>query len=278
MIQRIAFMPIAAHPEILPDDSLSAAVRQAATLVSAVDVTAYTVTIPQNVTPFGSFLLDIPGLARGAEERSRKNAEHVEATVRAAAPTGLACTVTVKTVVLGAELDRATRTARGYDLAIVPWAAGTVSVTDMAQSLVFGSGRPTLLVPPTTTCDPVKHVAIAWDGSQVAARAMADALSLLPDTVRISILTAHDDKTLDGDQSQDSMVALLARRGYQVDAVRVAASGGDVAGALQKSALAAGAQILGLGGFGHSRLRDFVLGGVTKGVLSRLELPVLMSH
>jgi nucleotide-binding universal stress UspA family protein len=87
-----------------------------------------------------------------------------------------------------------------------------------------------------------------------------------------------DEKPLgDGDLAEDLAVALKGR-GYNATALRITLGGRKIAEALQDTARKEGAGLLAMGGFGHSRFRDFVLGGATLGVLSQLSVPVLLSH
>ena len=148
----------------------------------------------------------------------------------------------------------------------------------MAQAMVFGSGGPTLLVPPSARPAPLDHVAIGWDASRVAARALGDVLPLLAADGQITVLTIHDEKPLGGADPAGSIVAALEQRGYRAKALKATLAGRTIAAALQDSAQEAGAQLLAMGGFGHTRIRDFVLGGATRGVLTQLRLPVLLAH
>ena len=145
----------------------------------------------------------------------------------------------------------------------------------MAQSLVFGSGVPVILVPPSTSVGSVDHIAIAWDGP---GRRTGAVLPLLSADGRISVLTVQDEKSLSGSGLAQTLAASLALREYSAGTVDINLDSRTIAEALQCAALAEGAQLLVMGGFGHSRLRDFILGGATKGVFSDLQLAVLLSH
>jgi nucleotide-binding universal stress UspA family protein len=135
-----------------------------------------------------------------------------------------------------------------------------------------------ILVPSSTKADTVDHIAIAWDESRVAARALCDALPLLAAGGRLSVLTVQDEKALGRSGIAQTLVASLELRGYTARAVDITLDGRTIAAALQESARNEGAHLLAMGGFGHSRLRDFILGGATKGVFSDLRMPVLLAH
>jgi nucleotide-binding universal stress UspA family protein len=187
-------------------------------------------------------------------------------------------TVANHKLVLGAAIDAAIAEARTFDLALLPWDGQTVSAQDMAQYMVFDAGVPVVLVPPSAAAGPVDHIAVAWDGSRVAARALCDALPLLSAGGRVSVVTVLGEKSLKGSGLAQTLAVALERRGYPAKAVDIALDGRTIASALQDAALSEGAQMMAMGGFGHSRLRDFILGGATQGVFGALRLPVLLSH
>lgn len=206
--------------------------------------------------PLGGFFPDVQGMARTAEERSQAECDRLVALVQGAAGPGLNVQVLKQTLVLGAALDAAATEARYFDLALLPWSADTLSAQDMAQSIVFGSGRPAILVPPATPVQQVDHIAIAWDESRVAARAPCDVLPLLAAGRRVSILTVRDEKALRSAGLAPTPAASLERRRYMAKAVEMVLDGRSIAAALQDGARAEGAQVLAMGGFGHSCLRD----------------------
>lgn len=278
MPKRIAFMPLDTYPEAAPDPAILAAVNFAAALNCGLHVSTFAVDIPPATPRLGGFLLDVEGMARAAEERSKSECQRLRRLVEDAAASTLNVDVESRRLIHSATDDAAVIKARYFDLAVLPWAAETPSVQEMAQSLVFGSGLPVILVPPSPRVASVSHIAIAWDESRVAARALGDALRLLAAGSRITVLTVQDEKKLSGSVIAQTLAASLASRGHSASAVEMTLQGRTIAAALQESALAEGAQLLAMGGFGHSRLRDFILGGATKGVFGDLRMPVLLAH
>lgn len=278
MHTKTAYLALSSYPEAPPDSSILAAVRFMASLGCAVHVTTFAVSIPQMRSPLGGLVLDVPALVRANEEKSRAECVRLQGLVQTAAGSLSKLNVSTRTIVLGAALDAAAAEARYYDLSVVPWSGETLLAQDMAQSVVFGSGRPTVLVPPSASAAVLHHIAIAWDGSRVAARALWDALAYLPEDGRLTVLTIRDEKPLSGPDLAESLASSLHERGYKAKSLGITLSGRTVSEALQASAQEAGAQLLAMGGFGHSRVRDFVLGGATKGVLNDLRMPILLSH
>jgi nucleotide-binding universal stress UspA family protein len=266
------------YPEVIADGAILAAAGFAATLGLELHVRAYSVDIPQVYSPMGGFLLDVPGLFLAAEEKSKAECLRLKDLLEGSTEKRAGLQFSSRQVPVGAVLDLATAEARYYDLSVLPWSDGTVLAQDMAEAVVFGSGRPAILVPPSARPASVDHIAIAWDASRVAARALGDALSLLPEGGRVSVLTVQDEKPLSGSDVAGSLASSLERRGFKAKPCSITIGGKTIAEALQEAALAEGAQLLAMGGFGHSRMRDFVLGGATKGVLADLRLPTLLSH
>lgn len=278
MPDRVAYMPLNTYPEAAPDAAILAAIGFAGALGCGLHVSAFAVDIPQMSPRLGGFLLDVQGMAHRVEQRSQTECDRLVALVQGAAGPDLEVQVLKQTLVLGAALDAAATEARYFDLALLPWSADAPATKEMAQSIVFGSGCPAILVPPVTPVQQVDHIAIAWDESRVAARALCDALPLLAAGGRVSILTVQDEKALQNTGMAATLAASLERRGYLAKAVDLVLDGRSIAAALQDGARAEGAQMLAMGGFGHSRLRDFILGGATQGVFDDLRLPVLLSH
>jgi nucleotide-binding universal stress UspA family protein len=241
-------------------------------------VATFAVDIPPVASPLGGFLIDVEGMAKAAEDCSAAESARLRALVEGQVADAGSLRIGSHRPVMGAAPGLASVQARYFDLALVPWSADSQSAQDMAQSLVFGSGLPVLIVPPGTEAAPVDHIAVAWDESRVAARAMGDALRLLPDGGKVTVLTVEDEKALSGPGLAQALAASLTERGHAARAVSLTLGGKTIAAALQDAARAEGARVLAMGGFGHSRLRDFILGGATKGVLADLRMATLLAH
>lgn len=278
MPKRIAYLPLNTYPEAVPDAAVLAAVGLAASLGCGLHVSTFAVEVPKAVSPISGILLNVEAMAQAAEDHSKAECDRLEAVVRGAAGPNLDVSLVNQKVILGAALDAAATEARFFDLVLLPWAADTVSAQDLAKAVVFGAGVPAIIVPQSTHVGSVDHLAIAWDGSRTAARALFDALPLLSVGGRVSVVTVHGEKQLGGGGIAQALVASLERRGYNAKAVDIALEGRAIAQALQDAALSEGAQLMAMGGFGHSRLRDFILGGATMGVFSDLRIAVLLSH
>ena len=119
---------------------------------------------------------------------------------------------------------------------------------------------------------------IAWDFSRVAARALADALPLLRRASAVTLVSFGDDKDFSSSLSRDDVMASLRRRGVEAEFRQLERGGREIGDAINDAAADCDADLLVMGGFGHSRVRDFVLGGATRTMLSAPRLPTLISH
>lgn len=270
----IAYMPLSTYPEAISNAAILAAVHFGTGLGHSVQIASFAADVPQVYTPIGDVAFDVQGLMEGAKMASAAEAMRLEVLVKDAAGDVRYSYHPGPGVMVTAAIHQ----ARLYDLVLMPWQSGAISVQEMAEAIIFGAGRPTVIVPQSAKMGPLEHIAIAWDDSRVAARALNDALALLAPSGKISVLSAG----ADGDAAVMARATVLAdalrARGHHASAIAVQMEGRSISAALQDAAIAAGAHLLAMGGFGHSRLRDFVLGGATKGALADVKLPVLMSH
>ena len=275
---RIAYMPLPTYPEAVENGAIQATVAFAASLKCTLHVTAFSVDLPRISSGLGDYLINIPGLVHAAEEKSKAESHRLQSLVHQAAKSQLKVDCETRHVSLGAVLGSAVAEARYFDLTMLPWSGESTAIQDMAQSIVFGSGRPTIVIPHSTHSVSLDHIAIAWDASRVAARALGDALPLLAKGGRISVLTVKDEKPLSGTDLAQALATSLEKRGFSATPIDITLGKRSISEALQEASLSTGAQLLAMGGYGHSRIRDFILGGATKGVLAELQLPVLLSH
>ncbi|MER8628422.1 universal stress protein [Mesorhizobium opportunistum] len=246
---------------------------------AALHAVAINVDIPDVSNALSTYLLDLPYKIAEAEATSRK---HGKALLEAIAQEAAQGAATLTTQELAAPLalmgDHAAEHSRYFDVCLVGWASANQTARMLAEAILFGSGRPTVLLPDSTEVGSFEHVVIAWDGSRVAARAVADARAFLERASRVTVVTVTDEKPLPGQGIGDRLALGLRARGLMAEAISIQAGDRSVAAALQEHALKIGGKLLVMGGYGHSRVRDFVLGGATDGVLADLRLPVLLSH
>jgi len=177
--------------------------------------------------------------------------------------------------------DEFGRIARRFDLALVRQAEAASSRPDdlIIQAALFDAGRPVLIVPYIQKGDArLDRILICWDGSRPAARAIADSLPFLRRAKAIEIVTiggrVKSEETMTGGDITDH----LRRHGLSVATKNIVAPDVDVPSTILSHAADCAADMLVMGGYGHSRLREFVLGGTTRGILATMTVPTLMSH
>jgi nucleotide-binding universal stress UspA family protein len=155
----------------------------------------------------------------------------------------------------------------------------TAGPPGLAESLVLSSGRPIIMFPPLGTVSRVRRILVAWNATRESIRAVADALPLLVKAEAVEALVVdHQRHPGHGPEPGADIARHLARHGVQVEARRLASDGKDVGRLLLSQAAAFGADLLVMGAYGHSHLREWMFGGVTRTVLYQAGLPVLMSR
>jgi nucleotide-binding universal stress UspA family protein len=177
--------------------------------------------------------------------------------------------------------DQFGQIARRFDLAIVGQAKPEPSAAEekIAESALFDSGRPVIFVPYIQKAAlKLDRVMVCWDGSRPAVRAIADAMPLLERAGRVEVVIVTNECGKQGEIQGADMGQHLARHGLNVEVRRITRDDIDVADTLLSHAADAGTDFIVMGGYGHSRLREFVFGGVTRRMLRSMTVPVLMSH
>jgi len=182
-------------------------------------------------------------------------------------------------VAIPADADQAmSALSRLYDMTIVlqPEAGYAGYDNNIPQGVLFNSGGPMLMVPHTHRGTlQGRHVGIAWDGSRLAARAVRDAMPFLMGAKAVTVITVNEDVRA---ASSSDLVKHLSRRGIAAQVQRVTVDRGDIQSAILSIASESGIGLLAMGGFGHSRMQERILGGVTSDMFASMTVPVLMSH
>lgn len=178
--------------------------------------------------------------------------------------------------------EAVTSAARASDLFIATAPYRTKNDEDdwdaLIEAVIFGSGRGTLLVPPGHKLrGPFQRIVIAWRDTREAAVAMAQALPFLTATTQVDIVLVDPD--LNDDAAPAAGIARhLARHGATTQVQIVKSGTGTVAEALLEQTRRSSADLLVLGAYGHSRLREWIMGGTTRDILESADLPILTAH
>ncbi|WP_019140304.1 universal stress protein [Noviherbaspirillum massiliense] len=174
--------------------------------------------------------------------------------------------------------------ARYCDLVVIgqldPEHPSAVVMPDFPQYVVLNSGRPVLIVPCSGRCESIgRRVLIAWDASMPATRAITNAIPLLrrAQVVEAAVFNPQAQPQMQGTDPGSGIVPYLARHGIQVE-VKQKETDTGIGAALLSLAAEDECDLLIMGGYGHSRFREILLGGVTRTVLEEATIPVLMSH
>jgi len=181
-------------------------------------------------------------------------------------------------------LEAVTSQARYADLVVIgqqnpDWPSGVVR--EFERSAPLAMGRPVLVVPYAFERRPVgQRVLVAWNASRESARAVSDALPLLKRASHVHVVAFRPERSesAHGDEPGADVAQHLARHGVKVTVSRYDAPDVDVGNQLLSRAFDLSADLIVMGAWGHSRLREFVLGGVTRTLLESMTVPVLMSH
>lgn len=172
--------------------------------------------------------------------------------------------------------------ARHFDLSVIMQSDDDRGVNNdlLIEATLFDSGRPLVVVPYTERSGlKLDRIVCCWDGSRAAARAINDALPLLRKANGVELFIVANEKTADEQVLRGADIARhLARHDVKVEVETTPAADVDVANVILSHVADCSASLLVMGGYGHSRLREFVLGGATRGILATMTVPVFMSH
>lgn len=275
-------LPIATYPDPVSTSDLAAALGLCARIGARVTVRAQEADIPPIHNVLGEAALNLTQLIQEIEARSRGQATDLCAYAEEqAAALGIEIstgTIRCRPEALGEHL---VELARYHDLTMSICNEAEPERRSEREALIFGSGGPVILVPDASRLQkqPTEPLAVmvAWDGGRASSRALRDAMPLLADAASVSILSIGDDKTIDT-ESVSAIRTYLDHHGISTEHVEATRGHADIGSALQDAALGRDSDLLVMGAFGHSRFREFVLGGATQSILSAPRLPILLSH
>lgn len=179
----------------------------------------------------------------------------------------------------GREEEAVAWRGRLSDVVVVARPEGAAEMPSLMtlNAALMESGRPVLLASPKPVEAVGTRIAIAWNGSAEAARAVGCALPLLKQAAAVVILAiAEDDRTANAPAGE--LAAYLAWHGIAADCKVMPGAGSHAGEALLRECAAQGVDLLVMGAYTHSRLRQMILGGVTRHVLHHAEIPCMMCH
>ena len=200
---------------------------------------------------------------------------------QAAARAGISAESRIISASISGAADQLGRLGRRFDLVVIGQPERERAVPDevVNEGVLFESGRPVIFVPFIQKAGlKLDRVMVCWDGSRAAARAIADAMPFLQKAKQVEIVMVSGAKPKNDEIAGVDLGQHLARHGLKVDVKRITSPEIDVASTILSYAADSSADLIVMGGYGHSRLREFILGGVTRGLFESMTVPALMSH
>lgn len=282
MAFRDLLLHINTYPTPTPEAVIEEAVLLSASLGGKVTGLAFEIEIAFQSNRLADYLIGLSAMAAAEESRSRQACQdglaHFRARAKDAGVYKDAISAKANHYAAAGEVAKIART---YDLCLLPLVGGPDGQLQVAQGVVFESGRPVLTFQrgtATALTQGPDEVVVAWDGSRNAARALADALPILLRAKHVRILTVLNEKpgvsSTTGAQAQRH----LAAHGVSSTLDEVDAGGEAIGPAFDRYLDRTAPDLLVMGAYGHSRTREFLLGGATQHMLARPPCPVLLSH
>jgi nucleotide-binding universal stress UspA family protein len=270
------------YPDATPESSVADAVAIASALDARLAAIACKVKIKLPGSLLGNMLIDLPGMAAAEAKKSADSASRLLALFNdETKKQGVAAETISETCFTMEVPEILVEYARLRDLTILPVPEGSDFDQWYAESIIFGSGRPALVVPhdwKRRLPFRLETAVVAWDFSKAATRSVADAIPVLQKAKNVYIVTVTNEKEIDTRRSASELAKHLTHHGVKVTVETTDAAGRDIGTAITSYCATREADLLVMGAYGHSRLREFILGGATRGILSQPTLPVFMSH
>jgi len=282
MAMRDILLQIDSYPEATPTAAIEQAVKFAAAVGGALSALAVEADIRNPSNRLADYFIGLSGLVVEEEQKSRRACqtalELFSSKARDAGVLGEALQGKADLYCIG---EYVAQRARTRDLCIVPVSDFLDGQRSVAEAVVFGSGRPVLLFRPGVAdllSRGLSVMVLAWDGGRSAARAMADALPAMRKAREVRVLTVVNEKPDARSGLGGDAVRHLKAHGVNAVVDEVDAAGRRIGQVLEDYTSECGSDLLVMGAYGHSRLREFVLGGATEHMMHDPKVPLLLSH
>jgi nucleotide-binding universal stress UspA family protein len=266
----------------VPDSDAAATLEKvaatAARLGGAVSGMGIEVDYAQPIYMYADAVVFMSQAFRDAEEAGHARVEdQLRQLSRHCAVAGVGSDVQIIRAAAGEVPGVLARRARLHDLTMFALGDDDPYACSCVEGIMFGSGRPVMVVPRAAPASALSNVVVAWDFSREAARAFADAMPILRQAANVTVLHVTDDGA-PRHASTEALERHLERLDIGARFHQHARGNLAVHESLETYARSNGADLIVMGAYGHSRLQEFVLGGVTREVLKAPFLPVLLSH
>jgi nucleotide-binding universal stress UspA family protein len=272
------------YPESVSESAAAAAVETAAPLAPRVSAIACAIKprVPRSI--LGDALISISAMVGAEHRKSEEDAQRLLAAFeKVAKGKGVLGQQILESCYSFEVPDVLADHARVRDLTILPLPQnGDVPDFDArwyAEAVIFKSGHPAIVLPAQSRgAVAFKTVIIGWDNSRVAARAVSDAIPILKEAKQVLLLTVTGEKQISSRQSASDVAQHLRLHDVNVVIDEVDAAGRAIGSVFQDQVTKRGADLFVMGAYGHSRMREFVLGGATQSMLSHPAVALFLSH
>jgi len=231
----------------------------------------------------GSWLLDVPALVDAAISSSGQNARRLmDKFEKESRAQGVLQDEQYEHSAAFTTAEYVIQCARVRDLVVAP-IVDYIGLDELVvEDLIFGSGRPVILVPAYEGApqqpSSIDRIVVAWDFSRAASRALADAMPLLKKAKNVSVLTVRGEKDIPDSLSLKEVGRHLQMHGVWADMEEISIDERSIGDAIREHLASHRTDLLVMGAFGHSRLREFVLGGASRSIITKPPVPVFISH
>ena len=282
MAIRQVLLALPSFPDAAPTQVLEGACALTRALGAGLTAQIPQLSSDQSTWPavMGTFPLDFPQLMNEAVVQSEANAASMsEALTRLCSEFDLNMDLRRCLTTLGAGSEGMVDLARLHDLVAIP-APGPPGLEESnIQAAIFDSGRPVVLMPSRhKRLQWLDRLVVAWDYSREAARALSDALPLLSLAKQVHVVSVFGEKGIHTTCVENDLDKYLRAHNIKYVLHQETLKTSSISEFLMQYSLDQNADMLVMGAYGHSRLREFVLGGATRGILSDPQLPVFLSH
>ena len=233
------------------------------------------------IVPPASFMGEYPyDIMAEAIEQARQSAEQTYRKIAAAAPPTVQTELVMIQAISGQAREDFGRLARHFDIAVAGQGGDEGGSDDewMVEGALFSSGRPVFVVP-NIHKGPAKlgKAMVCWDGGLPSARAVAGSIDILKRAGKVEVVSIAGRNLPNEELPGFNITRHLTRHGISATLKKLPAAQ-DIGATLLSYAADSGADYMVMGAYGHSRLREFVLGGTTRTILGSMTIPVLMAH
>jgi len=270
------------YPDPTPAEAIDQAVQFAALLGAEITALAVQASFKSSGNWLAERFINLSGLFADEEEKSLANCKSAIAIFSERLATanvkGKALLTKSEPALMG---DHVSVHSRTRDLCLVPLVNSLDGQRSVAEAVLFGSGRPVLVYRPGAADLPTGElgtVVLAWDGSHCAARAMADALPILKKAHQVRVLTVIKEKADATPGLGADVIRHLGLHGINAVADEVDIGSQRIGPALSDFAKTHRSKLLIMGGYGRSKVREFILGGATQHMLHEPDVAIMLSH